>query len=327
VDEAVYDVIRNGTTDVIFKKNGSVQNTHDTQVPAALLDVDLGMFGSSAEMWHDWALIRKYVHPEPSYIIGSEQDPKADAGIYHNSFSLNSSEGFLIKQLSRSMDGEGHAFAYWLANITGNNISSAYFARDGGIANLSRRNDSSINDLSVNSSSNQSRETWYIYEVFRIQSGGMRVVRNGSQLIGWVYDSTSLTNSSLAIGRWGNGSSEYDWLLVRKYLDPEPSASLDLEDQWIIGASPWWEYPVNSTPEEKKNASRALGLNGYDFYMQLRPLNESLFNEVMANYNITRIVPDAGAALVERYVFIRGPEALVKASGKTAGYRLVLWVW
>lgn len=286
------------------------------------------MFGSSAEMWHDWALIRKYAHPEPSYIIGEEQDPKADAGIYHNSFSLNSSEGFLIKQLSRSMDGEGHAFAYWLANISGMNISSAYFARDGGIANLSRGNDSSINDLAVNSSSNQIPETWYIYEVFRKQDGGMKVLRNSSQLIGWVYDSTSLTNSSLAIGRWGNGSSEYDWLLVRKYLDPEPSASLDLEDQLIIGALLWWEYPVSSSSqEEKENASRALGLRGYNFYMQLRPLNETLLNEVRANYNITRNAPDTRAAVVERYVFVRGPEALVNASGKTAGYRLVLWVW
>lgn len=46
----------------------------------------------------------------------------------------------------------------------------------------------------------------------------------------------------------------------------------------------WWEYPISSTNStELDNVSRAFGLGRYNFYLQIRPLNESLFNVTEAN--------------------------------------------
>jgi hypothetical protein len=46
----------------------------------------------------------------------------------------------------------------------------------------------------------------------------------------------------------------------------------------------WWEYPTSSTePEELENVSRALGLGRNNFYIQIRPVNESLINVSKAN--------------------------------------------
>lgn len=48
----------------------------------------------------------------------------------------------------------------------------------------------------------------------------------------------------------------------------------------------WWEYPSNSTftnSTELDNVSRALGLGRYNFYLQIRPINESLINVTEAN--------------------------------------------
>lgn len=46
----------------------------------------------------------------------------------------------------------------------------------------------------------------------------------------------------------------------------------------------WWEYPISSTdPTELDNVSRALGLGRYNFYLQIRPVNESLINVTEAN--------------------------------------------
>ncbi len=46
----------------------------------------------------------------------------------------------------------------------------------------------------------------------------------------------------------------------------------------------WWEYPTSSTDSaELENVSRALGLEGYYFYIQIRPVNESLINVSEAN--------------------------------------------
>lgn len=46
----------------------------------------------------------------------------------------------------------------------------------------------------------------------------------------------------------------------------------------------WWEYPISSTDStELDNVSRALGLGRYNFYLQVRPVNESLINVAEAN--------------------------------------------
>ena len=47
----------------------------------------------------------------------------------------------------------------------------------------------------------------------------------------------------------------------------------------------WWEYPNSSStdPAELENVSRALGLDRNYFYIQIRPVNESLINVSEAN--------------------------------------------
>ena len=46
----------------------------------------------------------------------------------------------------------------------------------------------------------------------------------------------------------------------------------------------WWEYPTSSTdPTELDNVSRAFGLGRYNFYLQIRPVNESLISVTEAN--------------------------------------------
>ena len=46
----------------------------------------------------------------------------------------------------------------------------------------------------------------------------------------------------------------------------------------------WWEYPISSTdPIELDNVSRALGMGRYNFYLQIRPVNESLIDGTEAN--------------------------------------------
>ena len=69
-----YDIIRNGTTSVIFKEDEVTQATHSNQVPDASQKVLL-FTATSDELNVDWILIRKYTSPEPSFSsAGSEEE-------------------------------------------------------------------------------------------------------------------------------------------------------------------------------------------------------------------------------------------------------------
>ncbi len=77
----------------------------------------------------------------------------------------------------------------------------------------------------------------------------------------------------------------------------------------------WWEFGAKTnTTEQYDNATRALGLKPYDFYMQIRPINTTFNN--YANQNVT----SAGdICKIERIVTIK--------DGTYAEYRLILWMW
>lgn len=64
-----------------------------------------------------------------------------------------------------------------------------------------------------------------------------------------------------------------------------------------------WEYPVNSTTDlEIENASRAIGLSRYDYYLQIRPLDENSYNKTAADQRATETVGDSGDVVsVVRY--------------------------
>ena len=76
-DEAIYDIHRNSTTNVIFKKNSVVQNMHTVKVPSA----DMRPYfyiAAGGDIWINWILIRKYASLEP-LILQKQISGKADA--------------------------------------------------------------------------------------------------------------------------------------------------------------------------------------------------------------------------------------------------------
>ncbi len=103
---------------------------------------------------------------------------------------------------------------------------------------------------------------------------------------------------------------------------------------------PWWEFNTSAiSQEERINATQALGLKGYNFYMQLHPVgfNNSEFNltPLITNLSMVHINIDTASA-VDRYVYIEDNSSVTgyrsyrdPAVGinRTVHYRLNLWVW
>lgn len=90
----------------------------------------------------------------------------------------------------------------------------------------------------------------------------------------------------------------------------------------VAGNLTWWEYPVDGTGAgELRNATRAIGLEGLRFYLQIRPVNDSAYNFAKADANITKVVPLTGDVVqIERV-------ALLPQPGRVDGYQILLWVW
>jgi len=88
------------------------------------------------------------------------------------------------------------------------------------------------------------------------------------------------------------------------------------------GTLTWWEYPVASTDAaELENATRALGLGGYNFYLQVRPINVTTYDSTAADDRIVDEVPASGVVVqIERL-------ALLPHDDKVDKYQMLLWVW
>jgi hypothetical protein len=71
----------------------------------------------------------------------------------------------------------------------------------------------------------------------------------------------------------------------------------------ISGIEDTWEYPVSSTPDlERENASKAIGLSRYNYYVQIRPLDENSYDINAADQRATEKVEDSGDVVsVVRY--------------------------
>jgi hypothetical protein len=97
----------------------------------------------------------------------------------------------------------------------------------------------------------------------------------------------------------------------------------------------WWEFPNSTTsPQEKENAKMALGLEGYNFYIQLHPVGLNLFDPTPLVTNLTNrsAVPinNDTVSVVDRYVYIKNDSFLSgynSYNGTTIHYRLNIWVW
>ncbi len=126
------------------------------------------------------------------------------------------------------------------------------------------------------------------------------------------------------------------------YIGPEGALHKILDERkvralmgapYVDNGLSWWEFPNPSTAvSERNNASRALGLSGYNFYMQLHPvgLDKEKFNSSLIETNIRNHNMDFDkASEVDRYVYIKDPagEYLHDTDEKTLHYRLNLWVW
>ena len=119
---------------------------------------------------------------------------------------------------------------------------------------------------------------------------------------------------------------------LHKILDEKKVRAL-MDAPYVDNGLSWWEFPNPSTAgSERNNASRALGLSGYNFYMQLHPvgLDKEKFNSSLIETNIRNHNMDFDkASEVDRYVYIKDPagEYLHDTDEKTLHYRLNLWVW
>lgn len=97
----------------------------------------------------------------------------------------------------------------------------------------------------------------------------------------------------------------------------------------------WWEFPgTGASREERRNATRALGLEGYDFYMQLHPVGLNLFNSTFLDTNVRRINGTGldTTSVVDRYVYVIDPDSddqikYIKYDNEAVHYRLNIWVW
>jgi hypothetical protein len=99
----------------------------------------------------------------------------------------------------------------------------------------------------------------------------------------------------------------------------------------------WWEFPNSTIPQAwKQNASRSLGLEGYNFYLLLHPVGSNGFNSTI-NLTNRKLVPinDNTVSVVDRYVFIKNDNPsecdnkpyVCDQNNTTVHYRLNLWVW
>ncbi len=95
----------------------------------------------------------------------------------------------------------------------------------------------------------------------------------------------------------------------------------------------WWEFPGPSTSRsERENASRALGLAEYNFYMQLHPvgLERTDFNSTVTEINLSeQTINFDTATAIDRYVYIEDASGYLKDryGQYTLHYRLDIWVW
>jgi len=96
----------------------------------------------------------------------------------------------------------------------------------------------------------------------------------------------------------------------------------DKIDAFMTNRSGWWEFGAKTnTSEEYENAKSALGIKPYDFYMQIRPINNTLFNITAANEYARQNVTTAGDIVkIERIVTMKSGSDYIE-------YNLLLWMW
>ena len=69
----VWDIMRNSTTNVIFKKDGNIVATNSIHIPLLNSEVEIVSYRDDRWASADWILVRKYIFVEPVPSFGAEQ--------------------------------------------------------------------------------------------------------------------------------------------------------------------------------------------------------------------------------------------------------------
>lgn len=139
-----------------------------------------------------------------------------------------------------------------------------------------------------------------------------------------------------------NGTYGVEGIMIRHPVEALSTGEGDANGTW------WWDfgqeasYNVTSAEDdvsdaEYENVTRALGLDErrYDLYVQLRPINASMYNDTAADLAIEQNVPErANVAKFARVVLIikydSGNDAwdyVRQSEEQPIWYRLVLYMW
>jgi hypothetical protein len=117
---------------------------------------------------------------------------------------------------------------------------------------------------------------------------------------------------------------------AHKVLDEEKVMALMGSGYYSSGIK-WWDFPYSNTSmAERENATRVLGLTGYDFYMQIHPVGQQLFNSTPLETNLSNVKETSlnTVSVVDRYVYIKDSAGeYLKSNNKVIHYRINMWVW
>ena len=80
-DYHIFDICRNGTTNVKFYVDGTLAQTHDTIVPSDTLPVCIGGYNSTGKIYVDWILVRKTQATEPVCTVGDAEANGGSSGV------------------------------------------------------------------------------------------------------------------------------------------------------------------------------------------------------------------------------------------------------
>ena len=142
--------------------------------------------------------------------------------------------------------------------------------------------------------------------------------------------------------KWDSGDYANVTKIGLLYVDADESSNKKILSQakveYFMGPSydnnniKWWEFPnPSTTPAQRENAARALGLTGSQFYMQLHPvaLPEDVFDPTPLEANLSEMRKHiSSTSAVDRFVYIKNPEGrYLTYDSKVLHYRLYLWVW
>jgi hypothetical protein len=196
--------------------------------------------------WGKWRFSELSSFPKVNVSSGIVKIDSLDgkkAGIYHKTYTISGgSTGYLLKVKARhvnSINDNLHTiWVYFDVNETNGAIIKGYTycTRDAQgnkpdhiIIREANQTEYSISEVKGDK---PSLNNWYIYEFYVTKDNRFKGLRDGEQMVpssGWVMDNNYI-GGKIAIGVEGDAIAEWDWIIVRKYLESEPTITLGNEE-------------------------------------------------------------------------------------------------